>query len=96
MPAATTMETATALEAAAMEAAVEPSAKIAPVVSKAKPEAEPYGQTVSIIRICVPVIVRGVILVLSILPSLVSLTILRVIGVVAINGRGSLWRRRSS
>jgi hypothetical protein len=40
---AATMETTTAVEAATMEAAVNPFVKVASVVNEAKPEADPYG-----------------------------------------------------
>jgi hypothetical protein len=91
MPAAA-VESSTAMKAAAMKAAaMEASIEIAGmkaatveaaiiIVGKdAKPEANPYRKTVSIIGICVTIIIGRVILVLTvilIIPSLISLTIL--------------------
>ena len=86
MPAAA-VESSTAVKAAAPEASMEIAgmkaatveAAIITMVKDAKPEANPYGKTVSIIGICVTIIRGRVILVLTvilIIPSLISLTIL--------------------
>ena len=77
------------MEIAGVKAATVEAAIII-VVKDAKPEANSYGKTVSVIGICVTVIIGRVILVLTvilIIPSLVSLTILRIIRIVAVNGR---------
>ncbi|HVH80864.1 MAG TPA: hypothetical protein VM782_15820, partial [Stellaceae bacterium] len=88
------------MEASAMEASVEIAAVKAPlealveaaivvVVKEPAPKPKTYGKTIPIIEICISIIIGRIILVLPIIlviPSLVSLTILRIIRVVAING----------
>src|ERR1700722_14488613 len=77
---AATVKAAT-MKAAAVEAPVE--------MREAGPEANSHRKTVSVIGIGVPVIISRVILVV---PSIICLTILSVIRIVAVDGCSGLWR----
>jgi hypothetical protein len=81
---AATVETAT-MKAAAVEAPVETSVEM----REAEPEAGSHRKSVSVIGIGIPVIIGRVILVV---PSIIRLTILSVIRIVAVDGSSGLWR----
>jgi hypothetical protein len=80
--AATTMEITT-MKCPAMDTTV----KTATVMKEAAPDTDPHRETVPVIRIGIAVAIGRVVL---IIPSIVGLTILSVVRIIAVNGSRGL------